>query len=308
LILVAFLIFLYIFVLNKYFNKPIKMKNNLLKGLVFASALTLSLGACKKESTTTDGDGNGNGNAIEVPRVAHSVVNKVTGTLCPPCGGWGWDAFEELISTNKGKAYFVGTYSQNFVAKELITQIASDWDDYWGITGYPTFCANFAPQLSRTSSGVNITAEKKLCNDAVTAHVGKSPLANTAFTVTWTEEAGWYKVSVATNTKFFEATTGTYHLGVYIIEDKVKAGQAGHTPSTNVPHHYVLKQSMDEITNKSFGDVVAEGDIAANKVVSKTYTTYLPLTTVKENVSILTMINKKNGTKWEFVNAYSDQK
>ncbi len=284
------------------------MKNNLLKGLVFASVLTLSLGACKKESTTTDGNGNGNGNAIEVPRVAHSVVNKVTGTLCPPCGGWGWDAFEELISTNKGKAYFVGTYSDNFVAKELITQIATDWDKYWGITGYPTFCANFAPQLSRTSSGVNITAEKKLCNDAVSAHFAKSPIANTAFTVTWTEEAGWYKVSVSTNTKFFEATTGTYHLGVYIIEDKVKAGQSGHTPSTNVSHHYVLKQSMDEITNKSFGDVVAEGDIAANKVVSKTYTTYLPLTTVKENISILTMINKKNANKWEFVNAYSDQK
>jgi hypothetical protein len=282
------------------------MKNNLLKGLAFASVLALSLGACKK--TSTEGGTTTPGNSIEVAKVSHGVINKVTGTLCPPCGSWGWDAFEELISTNKGKAYFVGTYSQNFVAKELITQIASDWDTYWGITGYPTFCANFTPQLSRTSTGVNVTAEKKLCNDAITAQAAKTPIANTNFKVTWTEEAGWYKVTVETATKFFETTSGEHHLGVYIIEDKVKAGQSGHTPSTNVAHHYVLKQSMDEITNKSFGDVIAEGNIAADKVINKTYSTYLPLTTVKENISILTMINKKNGTKWEFINAYSDQK
>lgn len=284
------------------------MKKQLLKGVAVVALASLTLAGCKKESSETTGTGGGND--IAVARISRSVVNKVTGSACPPCGGWGWTAFEELINTNKGKAYFVGTYSQNFVAKDFITNIATTWDKAWGITGYPTFCASFTPQLSRTSSGVNVTKEKEMVNTEVSAHAAKAALANTAISTEWVEEAGWYKLKVKTHTKFFESTTGDYTLGVFLIKDKDKAPQSGHSSYPNATeHHYVLKQSMDEIAEKNWGDVIASGTIDANKVVTKEFSTYLPIDTEKANWSVLCVIFKK-GTdgKYTFVNAASDQK
>ncbi len=94
--------------------------------------VSLVVAGCKKTETTTTTPGD---TGLPVPEVSMGVINKVTGTLCPPCGGWGWTTFEELISASKGQAYAIGTYSQNFVAKELISTTASAWDGYWKITG-----------------------------------------------------------------------------------------------------------------------------------------------------------------------------
>ncbi|HHB79571.1 MAG TPA: hypothetical protein ENK85_10105, partial [Saprospiraceae bacterium] len=42
--------------------------------------------------------------AQEVPQTQSSLIIKKTASWCPPCGGWGWDLFEQLIDDNDSQA------------------------------------------------------------------------------------------------------------------------------------------------------------------------------------------------------------
>jgi hypothetical protein len=134
------------------------MKNKFLQiSMLALSAASLMFASCSKEATTTPAV-----NEISVSETNTSMINKYTGTLCGPCGSWGWDMAVELIDYSKTKAIYVGTFSQNFVAQGFITTTATTWDKALVITGYPTFAVNNVAQLDRTS-GVNTTSEKAKC-------------------------------------------------------------------------------------------------------------------------------------------------
>jgi len=278
------------------------MKNKFLQlSMVALTAGSLLVASCSKEESKTETPTN---TGIPVTEINNSMLNKFTGTLCGPCGSWGWAMSIELIDYSP-RAYYVGTFSQNFVAKGFISSTATTWGTALKITGYPTFAVNNVAQLDR-SSGVNIVSEKAKCKAAIDKHIAAPVLANVGFTKTWSQDKeGFWTISINARTKFFKDLTGDFYVGCYILEDKAIHDQSGHTPSKNVEHHHVLRQTLN---GQDYGYLVSSGEVKASKTFDKTLVTILPKDYIKDNIEVLFVIWKKNGATYEFINAYSDQK
>lgn len=264
----------------------------------------LAFAGCKKtEDSSTPGNTGGDG--ITVAELNTAFVVKHTGSKCPPCGGWGWVANEDIINTNKGNAAFVSAYSQNFVAQLFITQTATDLDAAWGVTGYPTWSADGILQLDRPNGGVNVTSEKAKVKAEVDAHKAAPVVANVGFKTSFNGDV----MTIKTKTKFFQAASGDYRVAVYVLEDGVIGAQSGNANTPNVSHHHVMRGAATlegASSAPTWGETVATGTITAGTEVSKTYTMDVKGFN-KDNLEVVIVIWKKDLGKYVFVNASTDQ-
>lgn len=274
-------------------------KINYLAVVVFATLLFLG---CKKSEESTSEPAPVNPPVvagITVEEKNMSLVNKFTGSLCGPCGSWGWSMFEEIIANGGDDVCNMGTYSQNFVAQNFITTAATDMDKAYGAakmsSGYPSFSVNGVCQLDRTS-GVNTTSEKQKCMNAISTHKSATCQVNSGYEVTY--DATKANITVKTKVKFFKDMTGQYYVSAYIVEDKVLGTQSGKTGI--VEHHDVLRGSIGSTT---FGTLITSATTTGS-TFEHTFTGPVTAGWKTENFSIVTAIWKKNGTKYEFVNAY----
>lgn len=228
-----------------------------------------------------------------------SLTQKFSGTKCPPCGGWGWVMADELIAYGDGKALYLGTFSQNFVAEGFITTVANDMDTKWaaGSKGYPVFAVNGALKADRPSGSVNTTNEKTMCKATMDAHAAAPVIANTGVKMTISGN----KLSVKASAKFFQAASGDYNVAFYIVENSAMWKQSGNAASngvTAIPHHYVLRGSI----NGTWGENMFSGSIAAGtyKDINKEFT--MDPSWVAANMDVYAVIWKVNGTGYDFVN------
>jgi hypothetical protein len=287
------------------------------KVLLSAFAIMLIFSACKPDDNNTplpaqEPNNNGGGNEpqeIVVPEVNMSMVTKVTGSLCPPCGSWGWTAFESLINTNKDDAFFVGAYSDNYVARLFITDEAETMERAWGVTGFPTFAANGMPQLDR-NSGVNVQSEISKTNAVVASHKSGEVFVNSGFR---TSVDANNIMTIETKTKFFKDVGGDIFVAVYVIEDKVIGAQSGHPDGANASHHYVLRGAakLDGAAKaETWGYQIGNPGATitpANTEVENTFT--IDVSNYDQaNTSVAVVIYRKVGVRYQFLNAYSNQK
>jgi hypothetical protein len=262
------------------------------KILILSSiAVSLFMASCTKEETKssvivpTD-------NSLMVSEKNMSLINKFTGTNCYYCGDWGWTLIEDLITAHKDDAVVVGAYSQNSFAQLFISPIATDWDKRLAVTqGYPTFAPNFVdswllPVKDDLENNIEAT---------VTSHNNSPILVNTAHTF----KIEGTNLIITSTTKFFKEATGEYQLGVYVMENKVIGNQSGPKGGPSASHHNVLRAG-----NTSWGEALANGTITANTKIDKTTTIVLDAKWKVADLEVFTVIWKKNGTKWNFVNAH----
>ncbi len=264
-----------------------------MKKIFIISAISASIlfASCTKEETKTTVI-TPTDNTLLVAQKNMSLINKFTGTNCYYCGDWGWTLIEDLITNHKDDAVVVGAYSQNSFAQLFISTIATDWDKRLPVTqGYPTFAPNFVdswllPVADDLENNIEAT---------VTAHNNLPVLVNTAHTF----KIDGTKLIVTSATKFFQDTTGEYQLGVYVMENKVIGNQSGPNGGPSASHHNVLRSG-----NTSWGEALANGTIVANSVINKTTTIVLDPKWKVADLEVFTVIWKKIGTKWSFVNAH----
>ncbi len=286
------------------------------KILLSVFAIMLIFSACKKtEDTTTpagvdpDNSGGNEPQEITVPKVNMSMVNKMTGSLCPPCGTWGWNAFETLINDNKNDAFFIGAYSDNYVARLFITDAAEDMERAWSVTGFPTFAANGIKQLDRAGGGVNVNGEIAKTTAVISAHKADEVYINSGFRTAISGNM----MTIETKTKFFKEVGGDIFVAVYLMEDKVVGAQSGHPDGANAKHHYVLRGAAKldgaakaETWGYPIGvagsAVTAEGTEVDSKFAID-ITGYN-----KDNLSVAVVVWRKTGVRYQFLNAYSNQK
>lgn len=267
-------------------------------------AVIMAISSCKKEENK--GDGVEPGANITVQQKNLALVQKHTGSLCGPCGSWGWAAFDEIMTTNAGNAAFVSAFSENFVAELFITQTATEEDNAWGVSGYPTFTANGVAQLDRPNGSVNVTSEKAKVKAAVDAHIAAPVVANTGFTTAVSGD----QFVIETKTNFFAEGNGDYFVAVYVLEDGIVGKQSGHPQTPNVTHHHVLRGAATlsgRASAKTFGEKIASGTVAAGTSVYKKFIFDVGEGHNTSNYEVVTVIWKKNGTKYAFVNANSNQ-
>ncbi len=222
--------------------------------------------------------------AQEVPQTQSSLIIKKTATWCPPCGGWGWDLFEQLISDNEGKAILWAMHYSGDLQSATTQGISANLSG----AGQPRF------YLDNVDQGSSSAAIRSAIMSGVNQNAAKSPIANAVAT---NISVANNQISLTVKSKFFTEVTGDYFLDVYVVENGVKNNQAGQGP--NAIHEKVLR---DEMAGTVFGDLLASGTIMANSSYSTDFSIPVANDWNPDNTELSVIIWKKNGTKYDFVN------
>lgn len=228
--------------------------------------------------------------AQEVPQQQRSLITKVTATWCPHCGNWGWTFMENLIEDNADKAIIISAGASGDLQTPEGSALASNFN----ASGQPVFILNNS-NIGATSG--NASSKRTEVRNQVNANFEMSPVVNTGIAARM-PSAGGNELVINTKTRFFQDTEGDYYLSVYVMEDDVEANQAGNV--TDNMHPRVIRQSL----NGNFGESIANGTVSAGMEVLKEYSLTINPDWDTNNLRIMAMMWRKNGTAYEFVNGY----
>ncbi len=222
--------------------------------------------------------------AQEVPQTQSSLIIKKTASWCPPCGGWGWDLFEQLIDDNDSQAILWAMHYSGDLMNATTQGIAANLDG----SGQPRFYLN---NVEKSGSSTSI---RNAIKTGVQQNAGLSPVAN-AIPVDISVDNN--QISVTVNATFFAQAEGAYYLNVYVVEDGVVNYQAGQ--GANAVHEKVLR---DDMAGDAFGEILANGPIAANTSFSMDFSIPIADSWDVNHLRLSTVLWKKVGLKYEFVN------
>ena len=227
--------------------------------------------------------------AQDVPEQQTPLVTKITATWCSNCGSWGWNFFKDILNDNRTKAILIGAHDSG----DLQSSVSVNFSNNFSAIGQPKFYLNNT-DLRVTRNG---TAGKRTeVKDMIDAMSAQSPVANVGFYAEMKDG----NINVRTNTKFFQdGGANDYYLGLYVVENHVRNSQSGQ--SGTVEHPFVIRSSF---TSGSFGEILdASGTIASGTEISRDFSTAINTGWNTDNVSVMAVIWKENGGKFEFVNA-----
>lgn len=246
-------------------------------------------------------------NAQVPKKVSTSLVHKITATWCGPCGSWGWTLANDLITATSGKALYMNLFASSGTTwnnNKFYNATSYDLAQAFTLIGYPDFGNNGISHTKPNYDGsiINTTKVKSDIIAAVNSFALTTPVASSANSMKITGN----KVEVDARVKFWSATTGEYYLAAYLIEEGALNAQNGQTTTTGTTsHHGVMRGSM---SGSSWGDVVATGSIIKDATYSKTFTYIISdAAWDKTKLKIYTVLWKKAGTKYEFVNASENE-
>ena len=226
--------------------------------------------------------------AQQIEQVQRSLITKRTATWCPNCGSWGWTFFHDLIQDNEQSCVFMAAHYSG----ALETGVAVDITNNFGGNYQPEF---FFDQDKYPVSPFTLDTHRPLFKALADSAYAASPLANCAFTPVYQNGA----IEVNANIRFFQPADGEFYFGVYLVEDHVMSYQSGQ--GNDADHRYVLRAAF---TSASFGEMLANGNVAANEEFTKTYS--LPIgDPAGYDYHIVGIIWKKEGSKYKLVNVWS---
>jgi len=263
-------------------------------------ALGITVSSCKKDEEEEP--------ETEVTFSAHTqvqvpIVLKETGELCPPCGSWGRTAWEGVINSVQGKTFLWSQYSDYFVSNSHF--VNQELDPTNSVNN--AFQKNFPYGGSKPLfyvNGVEATATNVAAVEtAVTASIASTPVdISAAYKIEWDGD----NLTVTAQAKLYNNMAGNYFMGVYLVEDKAKGIQSGHPSgsSTIVDHHMVMRGSLG---GSIWGDEIIASTANAGDMIEKTFTQAVPSSYIKDNLTVGVIIWKKNGTKYFYEQAASNQ-
>ncbi len=225
----------------------------------------------------------------QVPQEQRSLLIKVSATWCPPCGGWAWDMFENLVEDNQDNAVLITAHYSgdlfNVSADEMAANVNAAFQ--------PSFFLNNVHQ-SITSG--NASTKRTTIKDAVDANALEMPLANVGINVT--HIASTEELQFNTTTKFFQDATGEYYVASYIVENEVVNQQAGQ--GADAIHEKILRGS---VTSETFGELVVNGAVATGAEVEHNNTITIDADWNIDHLEFVSIIWKKENDEYQFVNA-----
>jgi thiol-disulfide isomerase/thioredoxin len=294
---------------------------------IFVLSLIASafLFGCSDDTTTTTpkttggGDGGGGTTGLTVDNTQRSILWYWTATWCGPCGSTGSPLFKQIMDENKGvDIVAIDLHSSN--SSRLVPGYIDPVDNTAKVSpaasqialsirpnGYiPLFTLNNEFQ---GNSSVNVAT----VNSNIDAHNAKDATVGVAASAS----ADGNTITVKTKTKFFEETSGDYHISVLLLEkDVIAPQQVGGTLVNNFAHKQVVRASVVggslETQQGISNDAIASGSISADTEVEGEYTLEWEKVNMptgfaswdfdKANTSVVVVIWKKNGNIFDTVN------
>lgn len=230
-----------------------------------------------------------NAQEIEVEPTQLTLVTKRTADWCPPCGAWGWSTFDGILEDNGNRAIALTLHysSSDFFYTPTAQDLISNMD---GSPGRPGFIVN-----EEVLPLFNESAVRDAVKERVDANFGSQPVAQTGLLATIHPETN--AITVNTKTKFFQSGSGEYYLSLFFVTKSVIAYQA--SQGNNADHKNVL---VTELGGNTFGELIAEGEVAADATFDKSYTLQPEELGDLDNVKFVTVLWKKEGDNYHTVN------
>ncbi len=226
---------------------------------------------------------------LAVPSTQRSLVVKHTATWCPICGGQPWDVQKYFVESLSDKAVVLAAHISpssrlySATAVELLNNFPS-------VIYQPEFFHNV----------VKVTGSNNAIRDTITARVNRvaefNPGMQTALQVTYNPTTDTLKVR--TNTRFFRATEGMYHLSILLLEREVTEQQAAR--SSNEKHRNVLRESL---SGNAYGTLLAGGSVPEDAEFERDIAVKWNNRYDLNNIEIVVALWRRTGTRFEFENA-----
>lgn len=223
----------------------------------------------------------------DVPPTQRSLITKIAADWCPPCGGWGWTFFENLVDDNAENAVLIVAHHDG----GLTNDVAQAFNTNLGAVYQPFFYFNNTD--GQVSSG-NAEAKRIEFRDMVQDLSQSMPIVNAGMTLTLDGD----QLDVATKTKFFQEASGEFYIGVYVVEDEVIHSQAGQ--GSNAVHEKILRGA---VTTESFGELLINGTAAVDSEYDHTFSMTLDSDWDVAHLEIITVIWKKENDKYLSMNS-----
>jgi len=229
--------------------------------------------------------------AQEAPEVQKSLITKITATWCPPCGGWGWDLFHNLVDDNSDKALAIANHYSGDLANNTAESIA----DNLGASSQPRF---YLGNLDQNATSGTAAAKRMEVQNAVDANYLLAPVVNAGIEAILDGS----ELTVNTKTHFFQDAEGEFYINAYIVEDGVVNFQA--TQGADAIHENVLRTG---IHSDFFGEPIIDGAVTSGTEFSHTFVTNLNTSWELSNLTVAIMIWQKNNTTgtYTFINTNS---
>ena len=257
------------------------MKRNIL----FLSLMSLfALAACKKVSTEEPTP------TLDVEERNSVLIAKHTWTGCGPCGGWGYNNFENLITNNPD--HVLVSFTRGNLGGYGNQAIYDFMQNTFGIPGAtPTFHNNLDASFSVSQ------AEQTMDEAGV--------IANSNYEMTIVDG----KIKLNTTTKFFQDINGVFNLAPYLILDGIIANQSGHPDGANTEHHKVAIDIAKPTTVAQAdlkGYTIADGSIEAGYTVNLEFEVDADPSWDPNNISFAMMILQSNGDgTFKLINSFT---
>ncbi len=236
--------------------------------LIPAAALAFTFAGCKKDDVAST-------DVISVSSVYKCVVWEYSATWCNPCGVYGYDTMHSMMN-NYGNIQRKAVGIFMHPSDDIVDNEPEGQDDitaFFGMSGTPSAGANLVEAYP--------TYLKPKIDQALAAHPTATAGVGMAYTLSGNT------MTITTKTVFFEALTGTYHLGVYVTEDKIMNDQSGQTG--DVEFNDILRACAG---GNAFGTNIAVNPAKGTKVDGN-YTVTLPSETrVPANCHVVCVIYK----------------
>lgn len=259
-------------------------------------AMSLAFNSCKKTEDKVPGCTNSealnynseanedDGSCVATEQKQKSAVINLTSLTCSSCGSYGIPALVSAYTTYPNDVVPLKVNLDDELQSTISYTIAGNYVS--GTFGIPYFIVGNQNNVS--SSSINSTVASQITATPVAAAAGIMSISGST-------------ISVKTKVKFYSAVSGDYYLAVYIMENGLSANQSGASTNPWI-HNHVMRANI--AGSGAFGESIATGSIASGKVVDKTYTYNLPTNWKAANIYAALVVWKKNGSKYDFVNAF----
>ena len=224
--------------------------------------------------------------AQSVPQEQRTLITKVTASWCTNCGTWGWTTFEGLVEDNEDKAVLIANHYSGDLSNTTSDEIAENWN----VASQPRF---FTGNDDQSIIPSNVDDKRIAIKDIVDANFMNMPLANAGIEASINGD----QLIINTKTKFFQATSGEYYLGVYVVENGVINNQSGQ--GANAVHKKVMRGA---VTPSTFGDLLMNGSIGMNMEFDKSFSITLDSNWDINNLEVITIIWQKENDTYSFIN------
>lgn len=229
------------------------------------------------------------GYSQDAPETQSTLISKISATWCPPCGGWGWDLFHDLIDDNETKAILMAVHHSG----ALETPTSNAFADNFMISGQPQFYLGNVRQSVNSSTAANLRLVTQAAVDSLTE---LAPIVNTGISATYNDAT--QEINVNTQTEFFQDADANYYLGLYIVNDGYVGFQ--NNRSANAEHEKVL---VTAFTPTHFGEQLTTGVVMDGTTMDGSYSIAIDPTWDIEKLEVVSIIWSESNGVYTYVNS-----